>query len=159
MEKESRIQLALLELGEKHRSDLPHGYLSVLDRTETEIRGCRPIGSTRARGALGTGTRLANKLRDAVLAELYLLCCTKNSKYTDLRRRGEVFSQAAAASVAGYVAATLGIALAAATAGVAFAMLLLLRLGQGTFCALMSTNAPSAEVKSRGKTRPSQNST
>jgi len=140
----------LQEMSESGRTLLPSGFLEQLRILESEICTNQPPFSTRTRGTKKV-SRLAKRYTKAIMAELFIFLCTDDRRYADLRKRGENFSGTAAAAVAGYVASALGLAVGVVTAGVAFAMLVLLRVGTGSFCRLMddprSTAMPSDGAK------------
>ena len=131
--------LELVLLAEEHRRDLPAGFESAASELAVLLEAGAPLTAA-TRGGAGS---LNQRIKAAVLAELRELLCTNDVRYKDVREQGKVITRTSLPGVAAYVAATVGISAAAATACVAFVALAVAKIGVGAFCRV-SDDRPAA---------------
>jgi hypothetical protein len=124
----------LREAAEGGRRALPDGFLPFLDYVESALSsGVKPQFFV-SKGPGDDSTSQGTRLGWAVLEELKLLLCTEHPRYADVRTEGRVLAKTSVAAVAAYVAGAVGISMSIATAAVAFAVLLVARVGIAVFC-------------------------
>lgn len=125
-------------LAEENRGELPAEFFTFLVDVEASFVREKVPQEFRERGLLSEGP-LGNKIGWAVLVELHRLLCMKGDRhYADIRKQGKVLTQKAIGAMAVYTAGAAGIPEAAAASAVAFATLLIGRVGIAVFCRLMS---------------------
>ena len=129
----------LVIFAEEHRSDLPPGFAALSEELTMLIDNGRPLDDL-SRG----GTSLNYRIRRAAVLELRGFLCTNDPRYEEVRTHGKTISRMSLTSIAGYVAGTVGISAAMATACVAFVALAILNVGVGTFCRVSETTGADA---------------
>lgn len=124
----------IVDMAESNRLHIDEDLLAFSAYVEHNLAQGKWPEATRAHGGrAGTARALVN---DAILNQLYLLLCTDDPSYREVRSKGSVVSAGAVTAVAGYIAGAYSVGLAAATGGVSFVALAVFRVGIGVFCQL-----------------------
>jgi hypothetical protein len=151
MESEPSADPELIELTQRYQKDMPAGFFTDLVGVASDLAVARRPVVSRTRGAevateateevKGWSTRL----REAILDEIYLLVCTNDRKYKDVREAGKALSKPGVTAIAGTLSAVFaGVPIGLLTGAVAYLVLLVARVGANSLCRAYSS-APRPE--------------
>jgi hypothetical protein len=136
----------LIDLTLKYQSSLPPEFFTDLVGVASDLavaqwptasltRGTKE-GVESAEAPKGWSTRL----REAILEEIYLLVCTEDPKYGDLRDTGRALSKPGVTAIASAVSTVfVGVPIGLVTGAVAYLVLLVARVGANSLCRAYST--------------------
>jgi hypothetical protein len=122
----------VVSLAEESRGELPADFFLYYDDLQGALaRGTIPEALS-ARGP--DGSAWYGKIGPAILSELEVLLCTDDTKYAEVRKRGEQLGQTTIGAIGASVALQFGLTVAMATGAVAFIAIAIAKIGAATFC-------------------------
>lgn len=125
--------VGIAKLVEEYRPFLPDGFLEERDAIEADLAGGRSVDQMQAKGKGSAENRAISKL---ILAELSLLLCTEDPRYTELRQGAHVVEMTVASAIGRVVSSELGLSQDTAIACVLLLWQVCRRVGVDNFCRL-----------------------
>ena len=123
----------LVVFAEQYREYLSEDLFRYVDYVETSLLNAKWPEKIVTRGRK---KNINSQIVDTILEEMFILFCTNDRRYGDVRKQGKAFYKYSTTAIAGYVSGVIGISLGIATGAVSFIMLSILRVGLNTFCKL-----------------------
>jgi len=131
----------LIELTHRYQKDLPADFFTDLVGVASDLAVARrpPVSRPLEAEAVAESTEAAKgwsiRLREAILEEIFLLLCTDDPKYQNVREAGKALSKPGVTAIAGALSAVfVGVPIGLLTGAVAYLVLLVARVGANSLC-------------------------
>jgi hypothetical protein len=131
----------LIELSLQHQKDLPAEFFTDLVGVASDLAVARRPAVLHQRGAEKPSDSVraqkgwSTRMREATLEEIYLLLCTADPKYQDVREAGKSMSKPGVSAVTGALSAVfVGVPIGLLTGAVAYFLLLVAKVGVNSLC-------------------------